>query len=334
MNDEAPVVTPINTGLAEKVRQKAEAEKARLRALMPSSATTMVESKVTAPAPASQITEGRGGMPGIKRPNTGLLEKTQKRIEEEKSRLKAIMPSALNEDAAPPVRAADASDEHEPTKLNWAPVSHNEIASKYPKDRAISDLKMVLNAALQQPEMAFGLVGKLGTSFLVKTDKTGQFYMCEPDNNPKNFHNPGLNTDLDNDAADDAHAKDQMTPDFRRAAFGNNTLPGPKDNPPLLCYEDIEKEFGQLINFDLENKKTLKDKTVNEGKQQRVKLSELNNLLFDVQKQLKLHENKEMEKLANTLSSAIAESILSNSKSYSYDSFCNLVNKFVEITEG
>lgn len=342
MNEETPV-TPINTGLAEKVRQKAEAEKARMRALMPSSATAMVEAKTVAPHRQLNEVPDNNTPPIPQQKSTGLAERNLQRIEEEKKKLLSIMPSAKLEETkieeaawcgTPALMKADSAKEHEPAKLNWAPVTPNEIASKYPKATAVSDLKMILNAAVQQPELAVALIGKEGTSFLVKTDKAGQFWMCQPDNSPQNFNNPGLNTDLDNDAGDDAHSKEQMTPAYRRAQFGNNTAPGPKDNPPSLYYEDIEKEFGKLIDFDLENRKVIKEKTVNEGKQKTIKLSELNGLLFNVQKELRVNDSVELEKLANSLSNAIAESVLSNSKSYDYNNFCKLVNKFVEITEG
>ena len=337
MNEEAPV-TPINTGLAEKTRQKMEAEKARMRALMPSSATAMVEAKASsAPRQLNEVPDNTPNIPSQK--NTGLADRERQRLEEEKKRLKAIMPSAQEqqikeeEEDETAEQSSHASSEHEPTSFPWAPVTPHDIASLYPKGTAISDLQMVLNAAVQQPNLTVALIGKGGTSFLVKTDKTGQFWMSQPDNSPVNFNNPGMNTDLDDDE-DDVNAKDQMTPFYRRAMFGNNTAPGPKDHPTSLYYEDIEKEFGKLIDFDIENRKAIREKTVNEGKQKTIKISELNNLLFNVQKELRVNESTELEKLANSLSNAIAESVLSNSKSYDYNNFCKLVNKFVEITEG
>ena len=343
MSDENPAIPmPINTGLAERVRQKAEAEKARLRAVMPSTAATIVEAgevKIKALQTLNEVPNevpnpnfAPPGIPGQK--NTGLAQRNAQRIEEEKKRLKALMPSAeLEEETSTPL-PSHSEQEHEPKGFNWAPVTPGEIASKYPKESAISDLKMVLNAAVQQPEMAVALIGKQGTSFLVKTDKAGQFYMCEPNSSSKEFNNPARNTDMDNDE-DDVTTKEQMTPDYRRAQFGNNTKTGPKDSPdPLRYYEDVEKEFGKLIDFDIENKKAIKETTVNEGKQKTIKATELNTMLYAVQKELRENESPDLEKFANSLSEEIVQNIISGVKTYNYDKYCGLVKAFTKLTEG
>lgn len=318
--------TPINTGLAGRIRQQADKEKARLKAIMPSAATAIVE------AASKPVSQQLNEVPGDnKQQNTGLAKKNRIRIEEEKKRMKALMPSSkdIKEEAQP----TGSKDEHEPKGFNWAPVTPQEIAFKYPQASAISDIKMFLNAALQQPEFAVPLIGKLGTDYLIKTDKMGQFYMCKHETSAREFNNPALNTDLDNDE-DDINAKEQMTPAYRRAAFGNNTAPGTKDSAPILCYEDIDKEFGKLIDFDLENRKTIKEKALNEGTQKTIKPTELNNMLYAVQKELRESATPELEKFANTLSEEIALNIMGGSKSYNYNKYCDLVKSFTKLTEG
>lgn len=304
---------PVNTGLADKIKRQLEEEKAKLRALLPSAANS-----VAANSEASILNET------IKKPNTGLQQTLEEKKKAEKEKLRALMPSAINEDSRYPsgMETRTDNDEHEPNPKNdfhWAPVTPQEIKALYPCTTAISDIKMVLNTARQQPEMAVALIGERGTKYLIKTDKLGQFYMTKPSNDPQQFTNPGANTDYDADDLDDKNASTQMQPFNRRAMFED----------AFVIYEDIEKKFDKssIIKEDL---KKVSKKKLNESSQKTVNINELNTLLYDVQKELREKDNESLEKLADSISEAIAETIISGKKAYNYDKYCLLVNKFNE----
>ncbi len=103
---------------------------------------------------------------------------------------------------------------------------------------------------------------------------------------------------------------------------------------PLLedefsVFADLDREFGRS-----EVKPTVKPKVIKESAQKTINISELNTILYDVQKQLRINEDEQLEKLADDISGAIAETIIANSKSYPYDKYVQLVNRFNETFKG
>jgi hypothetical protein len=102
--------------------------------------------------------------------------------------------------------SGSVNSEFEPTSLNWMPTTFEELKQLNPNKSAISDLKMVISGAVQQPGTSFAVVGpgdNRGTAFFVKASPSGSLFLATPNKNPKAFTNPGLNSDGDNDSEDD-----------------------------------------------------------------------------------------------------------------------------------
>ena len=112
------------------------------------------------------------------------------------------------------------------------------------------------------------------------------------------------------------------------------TPTSPVSNRPLLedefsVFADLDREFGRN-----EVKPVVKPKVIKESTQKTINISELNTILYDVQKQLRINEDSQLEQLADDISGAIAETIIANSKSYPYDKYVQLVNRFNETFKG
>jgi hypothetical protein len=257
MNDQMPGA-PINTGLAESIRRKAETEKARLRSLMPSSASTIVDiNEAKAVAKPLQLNEVPGNNvfdpENPQQKNSGLADRNLKQINEEKKRLKAIMPSASLVENNPLLTTLGKNDEH-------------ELKSTIPVDTHLTNCYPQRGNSLVPAPLAFEIV------------------------------------------------------------------PGTNYSRPFV-YEDVEKEFGKLIDFDVENKNTIKETASNEGKQKTIKATELNTMLYAVQKELRESEKPELEAFANALSEEIVQTIISGAKTYNYDKYCGFVKTFTKLTE-
>lgn len=94
-------------------------------------------------------------------------------------------------------------------------------------------------------------------------------------------------------------------------------------------FADLDREFGRVAPAP-----KAKPRAIKESSQKTINISELNTILYDVQKQLRLNEDAQLEKLANDISEAIAETIIANSRSYAYDKYVQLVNRFNETFKG
>lgn len=97
------------------------------------------------------------------------------------------------------------NSEFEPISLNWMPTTFEAIRLLNPQAHAITDLKMVLSGAVQQPGTSVAIVGPgdaKGTGFFVKADSIGNFFIAAANKNRNAFANPGNNSDGDGDADD------------------------------------------------------------------------------------------------------------------------------------
>lgn len=301
----------------------------------------------------------------VTRPNTGLAQKIAKRLEEDKQRMRSLFASKeLNENTAQPppsdtefkkpeeseeARAsqedmeagkdsevAESKDEAEPQGLDWKLVSYSELQRLFSEfSPPVSDIKMTVSGAVQQPHMAFPLVTtKDGKKFLVKADEVGQLYVTLPTKDSKVFFNLGMNTDYDADK-DDVHASTQIAPAFTKAPeqkeFGLK-IKGQKDEYSPMPYYKNKALTAMLVDEALNSPK--KKITIPESTQKTIQLTELNKLLYRVQKALNETNDDTLEKFATKLSDIIAEALLTGRKAISYSLFESCEKEYNSLIEG
>lgn len=112
------------------------------------------------------------------------------------------------------------NSESEPVSLNWSPIGFEELKALNPPNKAISDLRIMVAGAIQQPGTSFALVGPGDErgGYFVKADGKGNLFYASASKNPKAFTNPGTNSDGDKDADDKGRT---ITPDTSPEAFMN-----------------------------------------------------------------------------------------------------------------
>lgn len=240
----------------------------------------------------------------------------------------------LNRDA--PTKATSVNDENEPTGIQWRPTTVQQLSALYPKTQAVSDLWMTLHGAAQQPGMAFGLLAPHGTKFFVKSDKSGQLFMADPDPNPKAFANPGLNPDFDGDK-DDASGAEPAKPfnqnshrviptkfegkeefgvdvNFNELSESRMDVTKIEDEKTRKVVEKLYAEADALRAKDKEEKKDSLNESSN-VKEETYTLKQLSTMLMKAQTQVTNTRNKLYEAVAEELSDIIAEALLGNKNS-------------------
>jgi hypothetical protein len=211
--------------------------------------------------------------------NTGLAEKVKKQLEEEKARLRALLPSA----ATSSVENTNVINEN--TKIGLSRKLQEKALAE--KERLRTLMPSAINEA-----------AGCGTPALMVAEKVKA--------------NPAEEVEQ----VEKLPAKEEVFED----AF--------------VLYDDIEKKYSKASFIENDLKVINNKKKINEGKQKTININEINTLLYDVQKQLREKDNERLETLADDISEAIAETIISGSKSYNYDKFCGLINKFNESFDG
>lgn len=289
----------------------------------------------------------------IKKPSTGLAEKIEQKKLEEQAALAKIFNSqrtdppsssvapviSLNEavkkvSAAPSPLSPSVNPEAEPKGIAWRQTTLQQLIALYPAKHAISDLIMTINGALQQPNMSYSLLGPKGTRFLIKSDN-GSLFLADPDKDGQAFANIGLNPDFDKDDTDDKNADDRIKP-----------LQG---TTPISTIKHTEcDEFGIKESFDenLQEAHVIKTEDIKDPKTRavveklrsmaadirsgkrsgldedavpQVDVKTLNNALFVAQSLFNKGRARLYDDIADDLSEAIAECLLSNRNSVGID---------------
>jgi len=288
-----------------------------------------------------------------KRVNEGKLQQQeQQKLEEEKQSLSKLFTNIksgktgklknlvsqqpLNEcdDTPSPTipNSPAVNNEHEPTELQWEPITFGNLVRSYPQSTAISDVYTVVHTVIQQPGLSRALLGEKGTKFLVKADKAGNLFRAMPSDDPQAFANTGLNPDYDEDDYDDTEKETAIKP-----------LYVPTSKVKELLYKD--NEFGVSENIEFEE--VAKPKPVQQAKQSiledvfskselnqiysntnEISIKSLNSLLYSIQKRLNTTNESKYEKVADLLSTLIAESLLVRKDTISFDKFIKKVNKY------
>lgn len=299
----------------------------------------------------------------MKAPNTGLLEQQQRKKEAEREALAKIFNSKREEAAtspsmqlvedvkkvpnvpAPPSPAINA--EHEPKDIAWRQTTLQQLVALYPAKHAISDLIMTINGALQQPNMSYSLLGPTGTKFLIKSEN-GNLFLADPEKDGKAFANIGLNPDLDNDATDDKDAANRMKP-----IQGTTPISTIKHTEGTDIEFGIKESFEETLNEkhivkteDIKDKKTRevveklrtmaadlrngKRVNIDESEQVQIDVKTLNNALFIAQSLFNRDKGAMYDEVADDLSSAIAECLLSNRNCVAADRLSKDTLEFIE----
>lgn len=299
----------------------------------------------------------------IKKPNTGLQEQIaqKKALDEavlakifnskrETSPQAIAAPVTLNEEVArikavPPPPSSSINGEFEPKSIAWRQTTIQQLLAIYPAKHAISDVIMMVNGALQQPNTSYSLLGPKGTKLLLKSDN-GQLFLAEPDPDGKAFANIGLSPDFDQDSTDDKDASNRMKP-----LQGTTPITTVKH---LECNEfGLQEGFNEQIEeahkIETESIKDPKVKSVVEklramaadlrsGKRQgldedavpSMDIRTVNNALFVAQSLYNKGRNALYDDLADELSDIIAECLLANKTSVSYSELSSEAKNFIE----
>jgi hypothetical protein len=249
-----------------------------------------------------------------------------------------------------PKASTPVNDENEPTGIQWRPTTVQQLIALYPKAQAVSDLYMVLHGAAQQPGMAFGLLAPHGTKYFVKSDKTGNLFMADPDSNPKAFANVGLNPDFDEDSIDDktgvAPAKPFQTNSHRvlptrleskATEFGvedvNFSEALEESRIPLEKIEDkktrdvIERLYKEADELRKKAEEEKTDKLTEAIKEGSISLKKLNKMLMQAQTRINTPQGDIFEAVADELSGLIAEALLTNKDSVSVNRISPIIRK-------
>lgn len=235
----------------------------------------------------------------------------------------------LNRDT--PKSSTPVNDENEPTGIQWRPTTIQQLVALYPKSEAVSDLWMTVHGAGQQPGMAFGLIAPHGTKYFIKSDKSGNLFMADPDPNPQAFANVGLNPDMDNDAVDDKNGIEPAKPfnqnswrvlpsklESKETEFGkedvhfNESIEESRMDLSKIEDEKTRKVVEKLYAEADELRKKAKEETLTESKEETVSVKKLNGMLLQAQSQVNSSAGAVYEAVADELSDLIAEALLSN----------------------
>ncbi len=279
----------------------------------------------------------------VKKPATGLAEKIEQKKLEEQAALAKIFTSQrgaapaapvipLNEDVkkAPPAPAPNSpavNPEHEPKNVAWRQTTLQQLVALYPARHAISDLIMTINGALQQPNMAYALLGPTGTKFLIKSEN-GALFLADPEKDGAAFANIGLQPDFDKDATDDKDASSRIKP--LQGTTPISTVKHTECNEFEIgeSFEEKLSEAHVVKTEDVKDPKVRavveklramaadirsgKRSSIDEDAQPSIDVRTLNNALFVAQSLFNKSRNKLYDEIADDLSDAIAECLLSN----------------------
>lgn len=333
------------TGLAESIKQKAEKEKQRLKAILEAS------KKAEKPAITEEV-------PG------GFIRQA------------APPPPQPNPVKFPEIPAVNK--EHEPRKLEWVAVQEPVVLAL----ETISDVSMTLAAARQQRGVSFGLVSpKRGTAAFVKFTEDGTLMMTKPEMDPKAWANPGLNFDGDADKSENSTASNFVPntrntegwPYLDRGAYALENKEGKNADLFEMVDASIEKElsegYGSKVNVaDINNphQKALVSKLLNmadsirnggplkddkeelpptkntgvlmeekeEVKEDHVDLDQLSRLAIQVSSLRKEHDSEQLENLEDELLNFIAESLLLGVTKVNSKIFEGFIEQVSDIMEG
>jgi hypothetical protein len=297
----------------------------------------------------------------MKAPNTGLLEQQQRKKEAEREALAKIFNSKREEAAtspsmhlvedvkkvpnvpAPPSPVINA--EHEPKSIAWRQTTLQQLVALYPAKHAISDLIMTINGALQQPNISYSLLGPTGTQFLIKSEN-GSLFLADPEKDGKAFANIGLNPDLDNDATDDKDAATRMKPlqgttpistikHTEGTEFGiKESFEETLNERHIVKTEDIKdsktREVVEKLRAMAADLRSGKRVNIDESTKVQIDVKTLNNALFMAQSLFNRDKISMYDAVADDLSSAIAECLLSNRSYVEADKLTKDTLEFIE----
>lgn len=297
----------------------------------------------------------------IKKPDTGLAVKIeQKKLQEQASLAKifnsqressnssSIIP--LSEDvkkttAVPSPPNAVVNQEHEPNNVAWRQTTLQQLVALYPAKHAISDLIMTINGAIQQPNMAYSLLGPKGTKFLIKSEG-GALFLADSEKDGAAFANIGLNPDLDDDSTDDKNASDRMKPLQGTTPISTIKHTECEEFDIKESFEENIQEAHKIETKDIKNPKTRdiveklrtmaadirsgKRKSLDEDAVPQVDIKTLNNALYLAQSLFNKNRIKMYDDIADNLSDIIAECLLSNKNNVSINRISNETKQFIQ----
>lgn len=226
----------------------------------------------------------------------------------------------------------NVNNEHEPTELQWEPITFGNLVRSYPQASAISDVYTVVHTVIQQPGLSRALLGEKGTKFLVKADKAGNLFRAMPSDDPQAFANTGLNPDYDEDGYDDTEKETAIKPLYVPTSKVKELLY--KDNEfgvsESLDYEEtpkpkVQQQTRQNILEDVFTPSELGQIYANKNE---ISIKSLNSLLYSIQKKLNSTNESKYEKVADLLSTLIAEGLLVRKDTVPFDKFIKKVNKY------
>lgn len=255
---------------------------------------------------------------------------------------------SLNEEvkrikAVPPPPSSSINGEYEPKSINWRQTTVQQLLALYPAKHAISDVIMMVNGALQQPNTSYSLLGPRGTKFLLKSDN-GQLFLAEPDGSA--FANVGLSPDFDQDSTDDKDASNRMKP-----LQGTTPITTVKhlESNEFGLQEGFNEEITEAHKIETESIKDPKVKSVVEklramaadlrsGKRQgldedankQLDVRTVNSALFIAQDLFNRNRTALHDSLADEFSDVIAECLLFNKSTVDYNSLSPNAKKFLE----
>lgn len=293
------IKTP-NTGLAEKIKNDEAANKKALYEMFKSM-----------PVPSNILTE-------VKEQTIGIPKNIERQVVEQKEVDKAIRSFVgVTGNSKPNTvpNSTPSNKEGEPTKaLKWEKTDLYELMMLYPQQHAVSDLRMVISGAIQQPETAFSLTSGQGTFLLIKSDKDRNLFKSEPSKDPKVFANIGKSPDFDKDKKNTEYGS--LAPTGKNYKNEGNLLEAfdyeaeieGMDNPKTKA--TMTNLLNYIKELRGEERKVEKSNNLTESREKPVTLKELNNLLYEAQS--KLQENPRSQKyetIADGLSEVIAEGL-------------------------